>query len=67
MEQLAADVLHFWFGDPSSPEYGKPRAAWFRKDPAFDPGNLGRTDAEPVAAADALDAPALDLRIPPDR
>src|SRR5438093_1279012 len=36
MEQLAADVLHFWFGDPSSPEYGKPRAAWFRKDPTFD-------------------------------
>ena len=28
---------------------------------------LGRTDAEPVEAADALDAPALDLRIPPDR
>ena len=28
---------------------------------------LGHTDAERVAAADSLDAPALDLRIPPDR
>jgi phosphonate transport system ATP-binding protein len=28
---------------------------------------LGRSDAEAVAATDALDAPALDLRIPPDR
>jgi phosphonate transport system ATP-binding protein len=28
---------------------------------------LGRTDAEALAATDALDAPAFDLRIPPDR
>jgi uncharacterized protein (DUF924 family) len=29
-------VLDFWFGAPGSPEHGKPRAEWFRKDPAFD-------------------------------
>jgi phosphonate transport system ATP-binding protein len=28
---------------------------------------LGRTSAEPVEAADSVDAPALDLRIPPER
>lgn len=32
----AAEVLAFWFGEPGSPEHGKPRAAWFRKDAAFD-------------------------------
>lgn len=32
----AAAVLAFWFGEPGSPEHGKPRAAWFAKDAAFD-------------------------------
>ncbi len=32
----AAAVLAFWFGEPGSPEHGKSRAAWFRKDAAFD-------------------------------
>jgi uncharacterized protein (DUF924 family) len=32
----ARDVLAFWFGEPGSPGHGKPREAWFRKDPAFD-------------------------------
>lgn len=32
----AAAVLAFWFGEPGSSEHGKSRAAWFRKDPAFD-------------------------------
>jgi uncharacterized protein (DUF924 family) len=32
----AAQVLAFWFGEPGSAEHGKARAAWFRKDPAFD-------------------------------
>ena len=31
-----AGVLTFWFGAPSSPDLGRPRAEWFRKDPAFD-------------------------------
>ena len=30
------EVLAFWFGEPGSPDYGRPRPAWFRKDPAFD-------------------------------
>lgn len=29
-------VLDFWFGVPGSPERGRPRREWFRKDPAFD-------------------------------
>jgi uncharacterized protein (DUF924 family) len=32
----AQEVLDFWFGAPGSAEYGKPRAAWFRKDDKFD-------------------------------
>lgn len=30
------EVLAFWFGEPGSADFGKPRPAWFRKDPAFD-------------------------------
>ena len=29
-------VLEFWFGPPDDPGHQLPRAAWFRKDPAFD-------------------------------
>ena len=36
MDELAASVLAFWFGAPGSPEHGKPRPEWFRKNPAFD-------------------------------
>lgn len=32
----AAAVLDFWFGPPDDPGHRQPRAAWFRKDPAFD-------------------------------
>jgi uncharacterized protein (DUF924 family) len=32
----AGEVLAFWFGEAGSPSRGKPRAEWFRKDPAFD-------------------------------
>jgi uncharacterized protein (DUF924 family) len=32
----AREVLAFWFGEPGSPDFGKPREAWFRKDAAFD-------------------------------
>jgi uncharacterized protein (DUF924 family) len=30
------EVLDFWFGPAGSPEYGRPREAWFRKSDAFD-------------------------------
>ncbi|KAB2844100.1 MAG: DUF924 domain-containing protein [Burkholderiales bacterium] len=33
---LAQTVLDFWFGVPGSPEHGKPRECWFRKDADFD-------------------------------
>ena len=29
-------VLDFWFLTPEQPGHGRPRAEWFRKDPAFD-------------------------------
>lgn len=32
----AQTVLDFWFGAPGSPEHGKPRECWFRKDLDFD-------------------------------
>jgi uncharacterized protein (DUF924 family) len=31
-----ADVLGFWFGEPGSPERGRPRKCWFEKSEAFD-------------------------------
>ena len=36
MQETVQEVLAFWFGDPGSPERGKARAQWFRKDDAFD-------------------------------
>lgn len=30
------EVLDFWFAPAGSPEYGKPREAWFKKSDAFD-------------------------------
>ncbi len=33
---VAHEVLDFWFGAPGSVDYGKPRAAWFKKSDAFD-------------------------------
>ncbi len=32
----AREVLDFWFGSKDAPDYGEPRAAWFKKDEAFD-------------------------------
>lgn len=32
----AVAVLDFWFGAPGSPEHGRDRPEWFRKDAAFD-------------------------------
>ena len=36
MDLLALDVMAFWFGAPGSPERGRARDLWFRKDAAFD-------------------------------
>ena len=36
LDVAAQDVLDFWFGAPGSPEHGREREAWFRKDAAFD-------------------------------
>ena len=36
LDPAAQDVLDFWFGAPDSPEHGREREAWFRKDAAFD-------------------------------
>ena len=30
------EILEFWFGNPSQPDYGKPRKVWFVKKSAFD-------------------------------
>lgn len=35
MHARAQDVLDFWFAPPATPEFGKPRAFWFKKDPDF--------------------------------
>lgn len=36
MKEIRDRVLAFWFGEPGTPEYGKPRQVWFRKSPVFD-------------------------------
>ena len=30
------DILDFWFGHPTSPDYGQPQAYWFKKSDTFD-------------------------------
>lgn len=35
-ETFARAVLDFWFGEPGTPQHGKNRPEWFRKDAAFD-------------------------------
>jgi uncharacterized protein (DUF924 family) len=48
----AQDVLDFWFGAPGSADYGKQRAAWFRKDEGFDSAireRFGDTIAQAVS------------------
>ena len=32
----ANEILNFWFGSPDDADYGKPRKAWFAKEPEFD-------------------------------
>lgn len=36
MYARAQDILDFWFAPPTTPEFGKTRAVWFKKDPDFD-------------------------------
>jgi len=36
MDTAPEDVVDFWFGAEGSPERGRARAQWFRKDAAFD-------------------------------
>ncbi|HSD43122.1 MAG TPA: DUF924 family protein [Burkholderiales bacterium] len=51
------EVLEFWFGAPDSPEFGRPRAAWFTKSASFDALVRDRFLATHEAAASgALDA-----------
>ena len=47
---LPRAILDFWFAPPGSTEHGTARAAWFKKDPAFD-AEIARTFGDTVAAA----------------
>ena len=47
---MVDDVLAFWFGTPDQADYGQARAAWFRKDEAFDAQIRTRFLAEVEAA-----------------
>ena len=50
------EVLEFWFAAPDSPEFGRPRAAWFVKSAEFDALIRDRFFAtHEAAAAGALD------------
>ena len=35
-QELSQPILDFWFGEPDSPHYGKPRREWFIKSEEFD-------------------------------
>jgi len=48
---VAAAVMDFWFGSPDSAGFGRPRAAWFRRDPAFDADIRARFLADQELAA----------------
>ncbi|MEO1374914.1 MAG: DUF924 family protein [Cyanobacteria bacterium J06635_10] len=47
----ANEILDFWFGSPDESDYGKPRKAWFAKEPEFDEELRSRflTDYEKAA------------------
>jgi uncharacterized protein (DUF924 family) len=57
MDNTAQSVLDFWFGPVGDPGYAQPRAAWFKKDDAFD-AEIARRFAALIerALAGALDA-----------
>lgn len=53
----AQEILDFWFLPEDHPDYGKPRAIWFEKNPAFDAEIRDRflADFEKAAAGEYLD------------
>ncbi|MGE4219008.1 MAG: DUF924 family protein [Alphaproteobacteria bacterium] len=60
---VAAAVLDFWFGSPEGPEFGRPRAVWFRRDPGFDAEIRSRFLADhELAAAGVYDGLAATPR-----
>lgn len=58
----ATEVLAFWFGAPDDPGYARPRAEWFRKDPAFDASIAQRFGA---LVDQALDGGLTDWLVSP--
>lgn len=53
---VARAVQDFWFGPPTASDFGRPRAVWFRRDPAFDADIRARFLADhELAAAGAYD------------
>lgn len=34
--QITSQILTFWFGEPSSPDYGRPKGFWFQSTPQLD-------------------------------
>jgi uncharacterized protein (DUF924 family) len=58
---MQEEILEFWFGRPGSPEHGKTRSVWFRKDPAFDAEITARFG---VAIATALGGGFADWSSP---
>jgi uncharacterized protein (DUF924 family) len=61
---IVGQVLEFWFGPLGTPEYGRDRKRWWKKDPAFDAEVRARFlgDCERAAAGglDALAGAARD-------
>lgn len=63
LHEEAKEVLAFWFGAPDAPDHGQARAAWFKKDPAFDDGIRASFGAlHDRAVAGELEAWAEDTR-----
>ncbi|MGB0749522.1 MAG: DUF924 family protein [Magnetospiraceae bacterium] len=55
---LQTEILDFWFGPEDSPEYGKDREAWFKKDADFD-AEIQRRFGD--AVADAINGTLEDM------
>lgn len=56
-QTMLDEVLAFWFGTPDAADYGQARAAWFRKDDAFDAQIRARflTEVEAAIAGQRAD------------
>ncbi|BAT55618.1 hypothetical protein NOS3756_46110 [Nostoc sp. NIES-3756] len=64
----AQDILHFWFGHPDEPNYGKQKSFWFIKNPEVDEELKTRflKDYQQAAAGDLddwLNSPATCLAL----